>query len=111
MEKVVVAAGKAIKLKASALTPRLYRTEFGRDLLIDISAVISGKTADGFPASIEIYENIAYVMAKQAGDTHSSIAEWLNALEANAVYELIPAIIDLWAANEATTAEIKKNKE
>ncbi len=111
MEKVVTAAGKTIKLKASALTPRLYRTEFGRDLLVDISAAISGKTPNGFPATIEIYENIAYVMAKQAGDASSGVAEWLNTLEANAIYELIPAIIELWTANDATTAEVKKNEE
>ena len=107
MEKAVTAAGKTIKLKASALTPRLYRTEFGRDLLIDISAAISGKAVN----CVEIYENIAYVMARQAGLSNVSIDEWLDSLETNAIYELIPAIIDLWMANEETTAIAKKNKE
>ena len=36
MEKVVQIGGKTIKLKASALTPRLYRHLTGRDMMRDV---------------------------------------------------------------------------
>lgn len=37
MEKTVEIGGKEVKLKASALVPRLYRFKFGRDMIRDMS--------------------------------------------------------------------------
>ena len=109
MEIAVSAAGKVFKLKASALTPRLYRAKFGRDLLVDIGATVAGEVPEGFPPALEIYENIAYIMAKQADDSIGDVAQWLDCLDLRTVYELIPSIVNLWAANIATTSEAKKN--
>ncbi len=110
MEIAVTAAGKTVKLKASALTPRLYRAKFGRDLLMDIGATISGDLSEDSPPALEIYENIAYIMARQADSSiGDDVARWLDSLDLGTVYELIPSIVNLWAANTATTSEAKKN--
>ena len=37
MEKTIIVGGREIKMKASALVPRLYRFKFGRDLISDLS--------------------------------------------------------------------------
>ena len=37
MEREIVVGGKAVRMRASALIPRLYRFKFGRDLIKDMS--------------------------------------------------------------------------
>lgn len=62
---------KKVKFKASAAIPRLYRIKFGRDIYKDLNTLeksmsrkSQGKDIDVF--SLEMFENIAYIMAKHA---------------------------------------------
>lgn len=67
--------GKQVPFKASAAIPRIYRIKFHRDIYKDLDAL--GKAVgngdedsshlDMF--SLEMFENIAYIMAKHADPT------------------------------------------
>ena len=71
MKKIEI-DGKAVAFKASAAIPRIYRIKFHRDIYKDLDAL--GKAVgngdkdsshlDMF--SLEMFENIAYIMAKHA---------------------------------------------
>ena len=58
---------------------------------------------------LEIFENAAYVMAKQYdANLPNSPEEWLDEFETFSIYEILPAILELWQLNSATTAKPKK---
>ena len=71
---------------------------------------------DGFPVSdidylspqdiesLEVFENIAYIMAKPA-----SPDEWLEQFNTFSIYEILPQLIDLWGLNVETQVKSKKN--
>ena len=72
MTKMIEIDGKQVPFKASAAIPRIYRIKFHRDIYKDLDAL--GKAVgngdedsshlDMF--SLEMFENIAYIMAKHA---------------------------------------------
>ncbi len=72
MMKKIEIDGKAVAFKASAAIPRIYRIKFQRDIYKELS-VLEKSIGDGDPEkssldlfSLEMFENIAYVMAKHA---------------------------------------------
>ena len=60
--------------------------------------------------SLEVFENIAYIMAKHA-DTAipASPDEWLEQFNTFSIYEILPQLIDLWGLNVETQVKSKKN--
>ena len=65
-------------------------------------------TLDNF--SLEVFENIAYVMAKHADPTiPDTPEEWLDGFGTFSIYRILPEIIDLWGLNLKTDVEAKKN--
>ena len=61
MEKIVEIDGRKIPFKATAATIRIYRQNFGKDLLQDMQA-LQAETATGETLSVNaltIFENIA----------------------------------------------------
>ena len=60
--------------------------------------------------SLEMFENIAYVMAKHADpNIPDTPEEWLDAFNTFSIYQVLPKIIELWGLNVRTDAEAKKN--
>ena len=60
--------------------------------------------------SLEMFENIAYVMAKHADpEIPDSPEEWLDDFNTFSIYQVLPKIIELWGLNVKTDAEAKKN--
>ena len=55
--------------------------------------------------SLEMFENIAYIMAKHA----DSPEEWLDEFSTFSIYQVLPKIIELWGLNVQTDVESKKN--
>ena len=102
--------------KASAAIPRIYRIKFQRDIYKDLSAlekaigknVEDASTLDTF--SLEMFENIAYVMAKHA-DTNipDTPEEWLDGFNTFSIYQVLPQLIELWGLNVQTDVSAKKN--
>ena len=114
--KKVEIDGKQVPFKASAAIPRIYRIKFNRDIYKDLrsleKAVGEGdeenSNLDLF--SLEMFENIAYVMAKHADpNIPDTPEEWLDEFNTFSIYQVLPSIIELWGLNVQTDVESKKN--
>lgn len=108
--------GKQVPFKASAAVPRIYRIKFQRDIYRDLAALEKavGKNEEGASNldmfSLEMFENIAYVMAKHADPAiPDSPEEWLDEFNTFSIYQVLPKIIELWGLNVKTDVETKKN--
>mgnify|MGYP000131277994 FL=1 len=72
MTKMIEIDGKQVPFKASAAIPRIYRIKFHRDIYKDLDglgkAVGNGDEGSSHldMFSLEMFENIAYIMAKHA---------------------------------------------
>lgn len=115
MDKMIVIDGKEVKLRATARTPRLYRMIIGRDMIADMNRMQKRfkqvQEGDEFDVmDLQIFEDIAYVMARHANpDMETKSAdEWLDEFNMFSVYEILPEILKLWALNTKTTSESKK---
>lgn len=111
MEKVITVGGKPVPFKATGSTVRKYRQEFARDLFVDIGMIdelrSSGKPMTG--EALNCFENIAYIMAKQADPNIESTPDaWLDNFEMFNIYNILPQLLDLWQLNSITTAASKK---
>ena len=114
--KKVEIDGKQVPFKASAAIPRIYRIKFNRDIYKDLrsleKAVGEGdeenSNLDLF--SLEMFENIAYVMAKHADpNIPDTPEEWLDEFNTFSICQVLPSIIELWGLNVQTEVESKKN--
>ena len=114
--KKVEIDGKQVPFKESAAIPRIYRIKFNRDIYKDLrsleKAVGEGdeenSNLDLF--SLEMFENIAYVMAKHADpNIPDTPEEWLDEFNTFSIYQVLPSIIELWGLNVQTEVESKKN--
>lgn len=152
MERTVTIGGGEITLRATALTPRLYRHLTGHDLMRDMDrlrkdfnrSLVAKKVRDPGPppgddaheeekrryrgeaaryqraqseacldaVNLEVFENISYIMARQASCDPAfpkTPDAWLDGLDGVfSVYEIFPVINELWTANVHTTAIPKK---
>lgn len=125
MEKTINIGGKNIKMRASALIPRLYRFRFGRDILRDMMSLKKAyekkkelpenateeeiMDAEFSALNLMIFENVAYIMAKHADPSvPDDPDEWLDQFEMFSIYEVLPEILKMWALSNATTSTPKK---
>lgn len=114
--KTIEVDGKLVTFRASAAIPRLYRNKFHRDIYRDLSELQKGidesdaenSSLDTF--SLELFENIAWLMAKHAGKTvPDTPEEWLDEFGTFSIYEILPQIIELWGLNTEQEVAVKKN--
>ena len=138
MERIVKMGGRLVKLRATAALPRRFRAAFGRDFfsalenvnkanksverkakktppddkeaLADLESAkvrLSGKT-------MELFENLAFIMARSADPENvpPDIADWLDSIDdPNAILKISGDVIELYRANNKTTAIPKKKKK
>jgi len=117
LQKTVIISGQEVTFKSSAAIPRLYRIKFGRDIFRDLSKLEKAYKANAGKESsemeiedLEIFENVAYIMALHADPTiPDTIDAWLDQFEMFSIYEVLPEILDLWGSNLITTSNAKKN--
>ena len=126
MTKAVVIDGKEYRMRASALTPRLYRAFFKRDMIRDMQNLLHAynkkltlqedaadeekEEADyAILDHLEVFENVAWLFCKEGGEAvGDSPEEWLDSLDGMfSIYEAMPIIIDLWIDNQQTTSTPK----
>lgn len=119
MERVLIIDGRPVAFRATAAVPRLYRMEYGRDIMQDMlelqSAIDAAQSGNGPipPRLLSIFEDVSYLMAKHARPdevTAASSEEWLDGFDTFSVYQVFPAIAQLWQANLKTTSTPKKNE-
>lgn len=108
--------GQMVTFKASAAIPRIYRLKFQRDIYKDLSVLEKSigneneeeSNIDLF--SLEMFENIAFIMAKHADPTiPDTPEEWLDYFNTFSIYQVLPQLIELWGLNVKTDVEAKKN--
>ena len=108
--------GKQVAFKASAAIPRIYRLKFQRDIYKDLRVLEksigdedeNSSNLDLF--SLEMFENIAFVMAKHAEPSiPNTPEEWLDGFNTFSIYQVLPQLIELWGLNVKTDIEAKKN--
>lgn len=121
MEKKVMIGGKEYRMRASALIPRIYRFKLGRDMVADMNQLTKSyqkilksknaseeekRDAQFSVADLTIFENVAFMMVKHAGeDIPDTPEEWLDSIEGVfSIYEILPDILSLWSANNAQTS-------
>ena len=116
MTKKIEIDGKQVPFRASAAIPRIYRMKFHRDIYKDLSAleksIGSGneETSNLDLFSLEMFENIAFIMAKHADPAiPDTPEEWLDEFNTFSIYQVLPKLIELWGLNVKTDVETKKN--
>lgn len=141
-EKLIdVGGGKLVGFRASALLPRLYRVRFGRDIIRDLNALQKNfqkaAKAQALPEpgpeateeeraahaaavqeaqlgmmDLTVFENVAYLMAKQYDPTIPDTVElWLDGFDIFSIYLILPQILELWNLSQQTTSIPKKKFE
>ena len=127
--KTIEICGQPVRFCASAATPRLYRLKFKRDIFADMQKLTKDFQAkkaaqmakaqaedmeqiagtDLAVESLEIFENVAYIMAFQADRTiPDTIDQWLDQFEMFSIYEVLGELVQLWGDNLFTSANAKK---
>ena len=94
LEKTVAIGDKQVKFRSSASVPRLYRIKFKRDIFKDLARLEKSFRENGGEDGsmmeiddLEIFENVAYIMAFHADPTiPSTIDEWLEQFEMFSIY-------------------------
>ncbi|MBR1707987.1 MAG: hypothetical protein IJ719_04040 [Clostridia bacterium] len=116
MMKKIEIDGKEVAFRASAAIPRIYRLKFQRDIYKDLAALEkaigdnSEEVSNLDMFSLEMFENIAYIMAKHADPSiPDTPEEWLDEFNTFSIYQVLPKIIELWGLNMKTDVEAKKN--
>lgn len=116
IRKEIELDGKMVAFKASAAIPRIYRLKFQRDIYKDLSALEKSigdgdaKASNLDMSSLEMFENIAFIMAKHADSTiPDTPEEWLDEFNTFSIYQILPQLIELWGLNVKTEVEDKKN--
>lgn len=128
--KTIEICGQPVRFCASAATPRLYRLKFKRDIFADMQKLTkdfqakkAAQKAEGQAEdteqnagtdlaveSLEIFENVAYIMAFQADRSiPDTIDQWLDQFEMFSIYEVLGELVQLWGDNLFTAASAKKN--
>lgn len=75
IKREIEVCGKLVPFRSSATIPRLYRAKFKRDIFKDLARLeksFKANSEDGESFAIddlEIFENVAYVMAYHADNT------------------------------------------
>ena len=117
IQKNITIDGIDVPFKASAAVPRLYRLKFRRDIYQDFAALQKsvGENTEESSAldieSLEVFENIAYIMAKHAAPENvpDNPDDFLEQFNTFSIYEILPQLIDLGGLNVETQVQSKKN--
>ena len=117
LQKTVKIGEREVVFRSSATVPRLYRMKFKRDIFKDLNKLEQSYKKKGSQTGssmeiedLEIFENVAYIMAYHADHTiPDTIDEWLDQFEMFSIYEVLPEILELWGTNLITDVESKKN--
>lgn len=127
IEKKIMVEGRPMKLRSSALIPKLYRAYFGRDMIKDMKTLIKAykrlaelkknkatkeeiEDAQFDITDIEIFERVAWLMLKHGGESvGESPEDWLESMDyIFSIYEVLPVVAELWSFNNKTTSIPKK---
>lgn len=114
MEKVLNIGGKQIKMKSTAGTMMRYRNNFNRDFIKDL-VKLQGKLSDKLEKGeefeaidLDLFEKIAWCMAKTADNSIPDIESWLDEFETFDIMQVLPELMNLLVANMEQLNDKKK---
>ena len=106
IKREIEICGKKIPFRSSATIPRLYRAKFKRDIFKDLSKLEKSYTGNQMEGAefqiedLEIFENVAYIMAYHADNSiPATIEEWLDQFDMFSIYEVLPNVYKRQAQN------------
>lgn len=114
MEKIINISGKDVRFKATAGTLARYRMYFKRDLLKDLMKLskklekIKDSEEQFEMLDLEVFEYIAWTMAKTADNNIPALENWLDDFETFSIIQILPEIIQLMTDNMSQENESKK---
>ena len=103
MKRTINIEGKDITFIATARTPLLYKQLIGKDLFVELNRLQEDQSN-----TLEVFGNLAYVMAKQADPTIGDMEEWFDNFGMFSIYTALPQLSDMWAVEMTATAVPKK---
>jgi len=111
MTKDILIGGKAVRMTANAATAYRYKQVFGKDLMKIFQDIAKSEQAD-----VNTFQELAYVMAKQASFEAGTISidDYLIWLEAFDPFEIAAAsgqIMELYTGQKITTSKPKKKAD
>ena len=102
LTKTIEIDDKKVIFKASAAIPRIYRIKFGRDIYKDLAKLENSVSKNKEESSeidipsLEMFENIAYIMAKHAdASIPDNPEDWLDEFNTFSIYQVLPQLIQL----------------
>ena len=109
MEKVIIIDGQEVKMNATSGALYRYREQFKSDFLTDLADIDKkikkirktenseddSKLDEFQQCRLEIFERIAWAMAKTSDPTIPTIDRWLDNFKMFAIYEVLPEIMEL----------------
>lgn len=112
MEKTVHIGDKDIKMRVSARVPFDYRYCFGKDIIAEMQKIEKSGEVENF----EVFENLAWLLAKNAGEevyadlpVKEAVATWLDGFDDMfAIIQATPDIMELWLSGSNTLSKPRK---
>lgn len=114
MEKVLNIGGKEVRMKSTAGTMMRYRNNFNRDFIKDLVKLqtrLNDKIEKGqeFEAlDLDLFEKIAWCMAKTADNSIPDIESWLDEFDTFDIMQVLPELMNLLIANMEQINDKKK---
>lgn len=111
MKRTVTLDGREMALENNALLPRRYRHIFGRDLVVDMNALVKAyQNKDQSQIPFDLLEDVIWIMLREAGEeVGTNTEEWLASIDdVFGVYALASDVFTLWAEGRKTTSIPKK---
>ena len=114
METIVNINGEEVTLKSVGTLPKVYKMYFQRDffedlnILKDFEQIIKMLKGE---AELNVFENVAWVMAKTANHKLPNLERWKSSFEVFAIKDIIEDIQNILALTiGATSKEVSKAK-
>ena len=104
MDRIIRIDDREVRVRMSADTLRVYRKEFGRDLMKDMMGMQN-------EYDMEMIENLFYICAAAADPEIPPIDEWLSQFSVFALYQASSELIKLWVDENKTTTQRKKKAD
>lgn len=116
MEKIININGKDIRMKSTAGTFTRYRMTFKSDLLKDLvnlkerfEKVNNSENEQFRILDLQMFEQIAWALAKTADNSILPIENWLDEFETFDIYKIMPEMMELLLDNMQQDTNQKKN--
>lgn len=103
MEKILDIDGKQVRFKSTAAFAKRYKAQFGRNVFSDfyrLSSVlkkdeVGNDVVDYENLDIDVFYDIAWVMAKTAEPSLPPVTEWLDTFDEFPIEETLSELVPL----------------